>query len=769
MKVHWSPILRLSLLVAFLAHPSPSRGAAIPQLLTPTNQTGDRPPEHRATIIRQRTVLVNLPALRGTNNGRLLLELFGREVELDRKDLETPRPDTLIWYGQVAGQPGGFAILTLVRDVLIGHIVTQNGYRLEFYEIRYRGHGVHALVQLDQSRYAKDEPPDEEPVPRATGPQPEGAGDVPPTCSSDPASDIDLLVLYTPAARVGAGGSDAVEGTIYTAVYETNLSYLNSDIAQRLRIVQIEEVPYTEVDVQIDKLALQDPSDGVLDQVRSMRDTYSADVVALFVEYPDTYKKCGDSFVMKDRRIDFEDKAYCVVVRDCVLTFYTLAHELGHIMGARHDWYVDDTNLSPYTYNHGYVAIAPHPVPHAFQTVMAYDDLCTDSAISPDFCPRTLYWSNPCTKYPAGDPDAVFLGVAPDPPPCPGAIVAGDGARQPKRADNHLTLNTTAITVANFRCSSRGTNNVWMKDTWNDTGEEPDPRTAAEDMWKSPSIWVRRSKDVDLVHQHQHQDPALGAPSWIYVKLQNGASTVANGTLEVYESNASPSMSWPTDWRLAGSVPVSTLANNSVRVVELPWTPSSAGHHCLLARWVSPADPMHTPETADVQANVRENNNIAWRNLFVTNLNTAILAAAAAFDIRNAGGAGAATRLVVRSATPAGQAFLRGGGVTLSPDDVLVRAWREGGTRSGGLHAEGGLLRVTDSEATLDRLILPPGGAAHVQVKFERPSGAPRGDFVIDFVQYAIPAGGEAAPRLVGGVSYEIHTGDATARVTPAP
>jgi hypothetical protein len=366
--------------------------------------------------------------------------------------------------------------LTLVHDVLIGHIVTQSGVRLAFYEIRYQGHGVHALVQLDQSRYAKDEPADEDPPPPTPGPQPAGAGDVPPTCSSDPASDIDLLVLYTPAARIGAGGSDAIEGTIYTALYETNLSYLNSEISQRLRIVQIEEVPYTEVgDIKLDKLALQDPSDGVLNEAQSLRDTYSADVVALFAEYPDTYKKCGSSFVMKDKRNDFENKAYCVIVRNCALSYYTLAHELGHLALHAKEADVESTNLSPYTYNHGYVAIGQQPVPHAFQTVMAYDDLCTDSAITPDLCPRILYWSNPCTKYPSGDPNAVFLGVAPDPAPCSGAIVAGAGAGQPKRADNHLTLNTTALTVANFRCSSRGTNNVWMKDTWNDTATSPTP------------------------------------------------------------------------------------------------------------------------------------------------------------------------------------------------------------------------------------------------------------------------------------------------------
>ena len=375
---------------------------------------------------------------------------------------------------------------------------------------------------------------------------------------------------------------------------------------------------------------------------------------------------------MKENWNDYEILAYAIIVRNCALSYYTLAHELGHIMGARHDWYEDSTNLSPYSYNHGYVAIGQQPQLHAFQTIMAYDDECADRSISLDRCPRILYWSNPATTYPPGDPNAVSLGVGP-----PG----------PERADNHLTLNTTASTVANFRCSSRGIDNVWMKDTWDDTGDEPDPRTAGEDMWKSPYIWVRRSEDVSLLHQHQHEDPVIGVPNWIYVKLQNGG-TATNGDLEIYGSNTSPSLVWPSDWTRLGTVPVSSLAKNSVRVVPLQWTPSTGGHYCLLARWVSATDAMAFPETADIQGNVRNNNNLVWRNLSVVDF-AQPASATQTFDVRNTGGANARVRLVVRSSDAAGQSYLRQGAVTLSLDEPLLRAWREGGTSNQGLRVEG--------------------------------------------------------------------------------
>ena len=54
---------------------------------------------------------------------------------------------------------------------------------------------------------------------------------------------------------------------------------------------------------------------------------------------------------------------------------------------------------------------------------------------------------------------------------------------------------TTARTVANLRCGLETPGNVWMKDTWDDTGAEPDPTQDNEVMWKSPYIWVRNAQD----------------------------------------------------------------------------------------------------------------------------------------------------------------------------------------------------------------------------------------------------------------------------------
>jgi hypothetical protein len=62
--------------------------------------------------------------------------------------------------------------------------------------------------------------------------------------------------------------------------------------------------------------------------------------------------------------------------------------------------------------------------------VMAYNDGCQAAGVS---CTRINYWSNP---------DTFYNGVA-----------TGVSSTSTSAADNRLTLNNTAYTVANFRAS----------------------------------------------------------------------------------------------------------------------------------------------------------------------------------------------------------------------------------------------------------------------------------------------------------------------------
>jgi hypothetical protein len=302
-----------------------------------------------------------------------------------------------------------------------------------------------------------------------------------------------------------------------------------------------------------------------------------------------------------------------------------------------------------------------------------------------------------------------------------------------------------------------------MKDTWNDTGAEPDPLTATQAMWLSPYIWIRNTQDTSLLYQHMSQNPELGSTNWVYVKLHNGGSVAANGNLELYWANASTGLSWPVDWNLLATIPVNGFAAHGTRIVEHAWNNlPGTGHYCMLARWVSVADPMTFPETSDINANVRNNNNLVWRNLNIVDLvkdgsDTVLMI------VRNSSKERAAHSLVIRA--PRGEAqhsFLREGQVIVQLDDTLTRAWRRGGARGQGFKAvEGGFL-VSEAGAVFDNLILDRQQFGRVRLTFRKLPTTPKRQYLVDTIQYETARAGlssaSSGPRLVGGVSYEIHT-----------
>ena len=99
---------------------------------------------------------------------------------------------------------------------------------------------------------------------------------------------IDLLVVYPSAVRSEAGGAAAVEAAIASAVADSNLCYRSSLVPMQLRVVHIAEVSYTPTGLlNTDLSRLQNPSDGSMDNVPTLRDQYGADLVSLLTTTSD--------------------------------------------------------------------------------------------------------------------------------------------------------------------------------------------------------------------------------------------------------------------------------------------------------------------------------------------------------------------------------------------------------------------------------------------------------------------------------------------------
>ncbi|HEY9630927.1 MAG TPA: M12 family metallo-peptidase [Coleofasciculaceae cyanobacterium] len=179
----------------------------------------------------------------------------------------------------------------------------------------------------------------------------------------DDGSTIDILIVYTSEVRAAEGGAIAMQKTIQAAVDEVNQGYANSGIIPRLRLVHTTEVNYAESgNSDLDLARLQNKSDGYLDDVHTIRNTYGADIVSMVVKNSEAG---GNSYTMNQVVPEFEAYAFSVVQIDNVKTRFSLGHEIGHNLGAAHDRTHADSDAA-FADSYGYIT------PSGVGDVMSY-------------------------------------------------------------------------------------------------------------------------------------------------------------------------------------------------------------------------------------------------------------------------------------------------------------------------------------------------------------------------------------------------------------
>jgi hypothetical protein len=411
------------------------------------NQT-DRRSE---TIRRSRLTSIAtsaLPDRRNAEPGRsapsVRLDLFDDVSVVAVHDRFDRNPRGVTWVGHVQSEPGS-SVTLVYSDGLLTASIAVAGAR---YTIRpapeatrratpVAGGALHIVAEMDQAQYPREREPLQVTIPETVRRQ----ADV--RFASDTADLIDLLVVWTPSAAMQAGGATAIQDLITVGVSETNTSYANSGVDQRIRLVHMEGVSYTESgDHGVDLTRLTDGS-GSLNGVAAVRDAYSADLVMMVVGSTGG-NDCGVSWVMTTPSTAFAANAFSVVVGDCITPNYTFAHELGHLMGLRHDWFVEygPDPVKPFSYAHGHVNVGGTPSTN-WRTVMSYNDRCAAQAVN---CTRVLYWSNPDVLL-NGAPMGIPPNTAFTNPPCGPGQMGSNGCD----AFDALVLNQTASYVANFR------------------------------------------------------------------------------------------------------------------------------------------------------------------------------------------------------------------------------------------------------------------------------------------------------------------------------
>ncbi|BAI62458.1 hypothetical protein MCP_2386 [Methanocella paludicola SANAE] len=178
-----------------------------------------------------------------------------------------------------------------------------------------------------------------------------------------------------------------------------------------------------------------------------------------------------------------------------------------------------------------------------------------------------------------------------------------------------------------------------------DIGDEPDSRSKL--LHVSEDIWVNAGEyfaDDGRPMVLDHENPVHGQLNIVYVRVRNrGCMPTKGGVVKLYWAKASTGLGWPAPWDgsvtsplMGGRIepvdgkPIGVIEPGHSIIIPFNWYPpnpqdySAMGadrtHFCLLARieteTVHPYG-MTTPEGSSLWDNLRNNNNIAMRNITI--------------------------------------------------------------------------------------------------------------------------------------------------------
>jgi peptidyl-Asp metalloendopeptidase len=299
----------------------------------------------------------------------------------------------VIWRGTVA-DTGETAILQWWKD---GRLNGLFGYRGHIYSVMNMGGDLHAVLEVDPKMMPRDHPtmnsadvhhsdapmrPLAEPVAPPAFPKVEPISPDQVKALEAKKVVIDVMMLYT--KRAASHYMIKPEDVLELAFERVNDTFRNSGIENvSVRLVYTRAVDYDEQGSEefVDLYRMVD-GDGPFKDVRRLRDEKHADIVGLLVDDP---RGCG----LSTRVAPDAEEAYFVVHYSCAAITISIAHEIGHILGARHDR-LTDANNTPFPYGHGYVDGSK------WRDIMSYAESC-------DGCLRIPYWSNPRVLY-KGEP-----------------------------------------------------------------------------------------------------------------------------------------------------------------------------------------------------------------------------------------------------------------------------------------------------------------------------------------------------------------------------
>lgn len=182
---------------------------------------------------------------------------------------------------------------------------------------------------------------------------------------------IDLLVAYTPDALARVGNSStAMSELIRRILAYTNAAHSNSETGVTFSVVYIHPLTTNAADNFSSDLSSASFSDGVWDELQTLRETYKSDIVSVLVGGTQGGTICGLGYTngISGSLAQSSPYMYNIVSIAPSCSFATITHELGHNLGCSHDRAnATSAGFQPFSYGYSFTGKSRN----VFHTVMA--------------------------------------------------------------------------------------------------------------------------------------------------------------------------------------------------------------------------------------------------------------------------------------------------------------------------------------------------------------------------------------------------------------
>jgi len=306
----------------------------------------------------------------------------GEKLTLVKIKAYTSNVGAIVWQGKITGvsdvatEIANSAILVKINEVVAGTIRFNN----RLFKLMQETGNNYWLKEVDEKKIPNEHSPfEQEPLineSNSTAKALISRGQNTQQTSQNNTAVIRLLVGYTSEAK---RQNHDIEALINLSVAETNQGYVNSGVNAQVELAHSYELSYDEVgSTSTDLNRFHNPSDGYMDDVHALRDQYAADVAAIIIG---NASGCGRAKEVGSH----EDTAFIVVKDSCATGYYSMGHEIGHLLSARHNP-EKDPKTDLFAYGHGFLYSAG-----GWRSIMSYN--------SNSCCTRQNFWSDPTRQH----------------------------------------------------------------------------------------------------------------------------------------------------------------------------------------------------------------------------------------------------------------------------------------------------------------------------------------------------------------------------------